>query len=171
MVASPTPSTEKRGPEDLCTIRAGSRYTCGMTRTDKVAVGLAGAFATVVVAKLLSDALTPKPAPPFSQEAERIDRHFYRALLGLAADQSKPAGLRMKAKAGAWMFKAKWLDKGHAGCALKTKKKLRIYGEWCGANHGDGAPIDELDALCRAHDIGRAAAFRRCGIDESCVYA
>lgn len=29
----------------------------------------------------------------------------------------------------------------------------KVYGNWCGPNYGSGVPVDEVDAVCRDHDL------------------
>jgi len=29
---------------------------------------------------------------------------------------------------------------------------VKVYGNWCGPNHGSGKPIDALDRICMYHD-------------------
>lgn len=59
--------------------------------------------------------------------------------------------IRALAKFGADAFERFWVRR-HSGERPPPGLPAKIYGNWCGAG-GSGPVVDELDALCRNHDL------------------
>lgn len=119
------------------------------------AIGVMGAMGVRAVVDAIAKANTPRPIEPWSESYYRADLELYRGLVALAQDASKPSALRAKARLGAAAYKRNWLDPGHAGYSIDPSLRRKAYGNWCGANCGSGEPVDEIDELCRLHDIAR----------------
>jgi hypothetical protein len=83
----------------------------------------------------------------------RADRHLLRGLLSVAADSAVPLALRRKAALGARMFADYWIRPGHSGRRPRAGLSIPVHGRWCGPGYGGGCPVDEIDALCRTHDL------------------
>jgi hypothetical protein len=83
----------------------------------------------------------------------RADQRLLRGLIVVAADSAVPLSVRRKAAWGARLFASHWIRPGHSGRRPPPDLAFPIYGRWCGPAHGGGCPIDEIDALCRAHDL------------------